>query len=126
MVLLRNFTNLKQHIQASEILLFVALAPCEVFENGSFFRVGNNPPLVQGRTRMASELKCRQQFSELLSPGPRPEAGLDGALMRPFEIAVLPILYAYITLQLDSLTRANSNRTMRLHYPLDGNAVSSS
>ncbi|MGQ3384170.1 hypothetical protein [Glutamicibacter sp. TV12E] len=48
-----------------------------------------------------------------------------GALMGPFAIAVLPILGSYITPQVEGLTCANDNRTMRFYYTLDGNAVSS-
>lgn len=48
-----------------------------------------------------------------------------GALMGPFAIAALPILGSYITPQLEGLTCANKNRTMRFYYTLDGNAVSS-
>ncbi|QIV86123.1 hypothetical protein [Glutamicibacter mishrai] len=48
-----------------------------------------------------------------------------GALMGPFAIAVLPILGSYITPQLEGLTCANDNRTMRFFYTLGGNAVSS-
>lgn len=47
------------------------------------------------------------------------------ALMGRFAIAVLPILGSCITPQLEGLTCANDNRTMRFYYTLDGNAVSS-
>lgn len=46
--------------------------------------------------------------------------------MRPFEIALVPILNSYIALQLEGLTCANDNRALRFYYTLDGNAVSSS